>query len=198
MSLSLGPGPCPSRIAVTLQYSSYDASTGSDRDKLFQLNSIYKPDYTGSGHQPRGRDQYAILYNRYRVIRVCASVIASNGGNPAVVGLCGDSSTSAYTSLQDFLEQPGAYLRGVGTNGVGMQFITQSYNMWDLLGVSKQTYFGDDTYAADVGSSPSQTAILHLYNSLIGGGLTTGSFVEMLTRLDIDVEFFDPKQLGGS
>lgn len=39
---------------------------GSDTD-LFNLNSIYDPDRTHAGHQPKGRDQLSVLYQRYRV-----------------------------------------------------------------------------------------------------------------------------------
>ena len=35
---------------------------------LYSCNSIYDPDYTGVGHQPLGRDQFADFYDRYVVL----------------------------------------------------------------------------------------------------------------------------------
>lgn len=46
---------------------------------VFNLGSIFDPDYTGVGHQPAFHDQWATLYNRYRVIGVRYKVIFRTG-----------------------------------------------------------------------------------------------------------------------
>lgn len=68
---------------------------------MFRLNSVYDPDYTATGHQPRGYDQWAALYAYYRVHVATYSVTASNY-NPdttdqAQQQLCG-SFVSEYSS----------------------------------------------------------------------------------------------------
>lgn len=42
---------------------------GTDRNAfyLFSLNSLFDPDITSGGHQPRGFDQYSVLYGKYQV-----------------------------------------------------------------------------------------------------------------------------------
>lgn len=37
-------------------------------DRLFRCNSLYDPDYTGSGHQPLGFDEMAVIYDHYEVL----------------------------------------------------------------------------------------------------------------------------------
>ena len=45
-----------------------DPGTGTIATYSFRTNSMYDPDRTGIGHQPRGFDQYAVNYNHYTVI----------------------------------------------------------------------------------------------------------------------------------
>lgn len=47
---------------------------------VFRLNSLYDPDLTGTGHQPYGFDQYAALFNRYKVDKVTVDVIFTTPG----------------------------------------------------------------------------------------------------------------------
>lgn len=37
-------------------------------DHLFRSNSLYDPDYTGTGHQPLGFDEMAVIYDHYEVL----------------------------------------------------------------------------------------------------------------------------------
>lgn len=41
----------------------------------FRLNSLYDPDYTGTGHQPRFFDQWSAIYGSYNVYKVRVKVI---------------------------------------------------------------------------------------------------------------------------
>jgi len=40
----------------------------------FRMRSIYDPDYTGGGHQPMFRDNWATLYGQYKVLKTMVSV----------------------------------------------------------------------------------------------------------------------------
>lgn len=62
--------PFPDRMSVKLLYSdvkTFALSAAGNAQTVFSLNSIYDPDVTGIGHQPRGHDELATLYKRYRV-----------------------------------------------------------------------------------------------------------------------------------
>lgn len=60
------------RLRVRLPYWDVIQMPGAGTDGyseyVLSLSSVYDPDITGSGHQPRGYDQWANLYNAYRVI----------------------------------------------------------------------------------------------------------------------------------
>jgi len=63
-------GNFPSNKTVALRYLenfTLDASGSGSATQVFSVNSIFDPNVTGVGHQPMFRDNYANLYNTYRV-----------------------------------------------------------------------------------------------------------------------------------
>jgi len=61
----------PKQMAVKLTYCDTIAIPNTDTgtaDYRFRLNSIFDPDMTGGGHQPRGHDQWATIFSKYCVI----------------------------------------------------------------------------------------------------------------------------------
>lgn len=55
---------------VTLRYSqlvTLDAGAGTMAYTVFRANSLVDPDYSGTGHQPLGRDELASVYRNYSV-----------------------------------------------------------------------------------------------------------------------------------
>ena len=68
----------PKSMAVEMVYCdeitvpSKDAGTAPFK---FRLNSIFDPDFTSGGHQPRGRDQYAAIYSKYCVVGAEVDVV---------------------------------------------------------------------------------------------------------------------------
>jgi len=59
--------PIPQRYIATMKYSQTFLLSDVSPGWTFNLNSIFDPDRTGTGHQPYGHDTFQTLYNRYRV-----------------------------------------------------------------------------------------------------------------------------------
>lgn len=105
------PGLAPSRI-VYMPYSGEHLTGGAALTyQIYRSNSIYDPDYTGTGHQPRSHDQYALYYRYYRVLGCKIKVTAfwqDGAGKTTYVGLFADSDvTTYYTNPQDLFEKYG-------------------------------------------------------------------------------------------
>lgn len=82
---------------------------------VFRMNSIFDPDHTATGHQPRFHDQIQAIYHKYCVIgakayvEILASGIPSTGGggaggNPTVFAYLDDSALADSRSLEQHIE----------------------------------------------------------------------------------------------
>jgi len=84
-----------------------------------RANSIFDPQYSVGGHQPRGHDQWALQYGQYLVHGLAYEVIhrpsALDAGTAAAMwGICGvhvggPQDTVPYGSMQDYMERPRDY-----------------------------------------------------------------------------------------
>ena len=184
-------------------------------DHTWNLTSIQDPDVTGGGHQPRGRDQWATMYEFYRVknvhVRVEGCNLAQDQTSSAVqvVGSCvGDTSTGAL-NLEDVLESPYAngwlanHWKVIQRGGVsigGNRYVrSRNFNIdkWrSIIFSSGANPDFDDLYTA-IGSSPT---LYNVYFSVYSGA-TTGIEVveyEFIIKLTYDVELRFPQSFGQS
>lgn len=67
----------------------HDVTYGSSNVQVFRTNSIYDPDYTGTGHQPLMRDLWASQYDYYTVLACDYEITLYNGG----------TDTNTYTAV---------------------------------------------------------------------------------------------------
>lgn len=99
----------PAQCTVKLAYVDsivIDAPSGPDNFSyyIFRANSAYDPDFTGTGHQPMGFDEYMKLYDHYQVkwssIKVTNMPTTSNGNaTPIVWGVHISDAASAIPSM---------------------------------------------------------------------------------------------------
>lgn len=81
---------------------------------VFSLNGAYDPDVTGTGHQPRGFDQWMALYKRFKVYKADVEIrfsVPTNATNYKVNGCWRVTNPSTYAQAtagyrtSDFIEQ---------------------------------------------------------------------------------------------
>lgn len=89
----------PDRLKTKLNYCDVvqlTASAGSPAIWQFRLNSLYAPDYSGTGHQPKWFDQLSAVYWYYKVLgaKITATFIPNqvadteaNDKGPYIVGI---------------------------------------------------------------------------------------------------------------
>jgi hypothetical protein len=95
MSISRNPdNGIPLKRVVTLAYGGQHSLAGganSYAGNVYRMNSLYDPDATGAGHQPRGFDQLVTSagpYTKFTVTRCDVTAIFKNGAaDHAFVGL---------------------------------------------------------------------------------------------------------------
>jgi len=91
------------------QYAVSSLTAGTRMGQTLRGNSVYDPDQTGTGHQPRGFDSIAALYNYYCVtassIRVRFGTAATGTG--VLVGLQADATVGTApvsSTVTEFME----------------------------------------------------------------------------------------------
>jgi len=76
----LALGSFPNTKTVNLRYVqdfSLNPGDGSTSVQVFRANSVFDPDFSGTGHQPMFRDNYAALYDTYQVNHAHITFIAA-------------------------------------------------------------------------------------------------------------------------
>jgi len=189
--------PLAQRLRTTLVYNTTVARTGlAFYDYIFRLNSLFDPDLTGAGHQPKGFDQLAALYQRYRVFKARFRVIfAPTTASMPVHCVCvPTNSSTSYTDASDAIEAP--YSKNELAVIYYNKKLTGSVDLAVLNGKSHAAYASDDTTQALISTNPSEVLNLHVFTE--AADASTAVTLYFAITIHYDVEFSDPVQLGQS
>lgn len=192
--------PIPQRYICKMKYAQAFVPGNSLGQAVFRmnLNSIFDPDRTSTGHQPYGHDTFQSLYNRYRVIscHYVVSAISSNGSNLQIATLPANEEFVAPT-ISDYRENPrGKYALQVP--GAPVKVLKGTVNLPSLTGRTKSQYMADDRYQAQFGTSPSELMVLNCNASHADESIITTTGAIFNITLVYKVELFDPKNLAQS
>lgn len=189
----------PQYTDVCLKYidsMELDTTAGLSGTYIFRANSCFDPDFTGTGHQPMGFDQWAAFYYRYRVVKSKITVIATTtnpqvAAGQAIVGVRTSAVSTTINNLQRNMELPNNQFTVVSGSP---QTKSISCN-WNIKAVANGT--NEENLSAEVTNNPQQDEYFYVY----WGGLTTlddPSQVRFIFMIDYTVRFYDPKELGQS
>ncbi len=189
----------------------------------FRLNSIFDPDVTSTGHQPRGHDQWNAIYNKYCVIgaRVIVEPLFSenySNGSCTLFGYVDDDSASDNYTIAELreLNMPGTTHKYVqlGTDSRGVHNAKRSPNLTFNVGMKK--FFGisakeqiiapraigqgdsalHSTLTAPFGFNPVATCYLKLHAD--NTGRSTPQVLKCRVTIKYMVVCHDPKEIGSS
>lgn len=188
-------------VVVTLKYVSILSKTAAASTtagvNIYRLNSLYDPDYTGTGAQPYGFDQLAAMYAKYQVLSATAvnewgvGQLGTFTGDrvPLVVG-CTNTTIPGLTlnneTLAELPESSTAMAPCIG--GQSVKTFTKFSPQYNL-GLK------DDTTIASVGTNPSQVSYINLWVSNTG---TAAQPYVVTTTITYRVRFFQATPNGGS
>lgn len=151
------PTGVPDRVITKFKYQDQIYLTSATTvQHVFRINSLYDPDSTGTGHQPRGYDQWAAMYEKYRVnaCKVSVSIVNAVNASQKVFMWADANQFPGALTFQDCAELPEGRATVIvpssaaSTSNYGFK---RYYSMKKLAGVSYQ----DDIYSAAFGANPS-------------------------------------------
>lgn len=198
--MNVGRQVMPRRYFTKLAYDSgnigYTVSTGLGNHG-FRINSLFDPDFSGVGHQPRGFDQLAGLYYNYIVHGCKITVYAQNlsAGQQGVMALTQKTVSSTPTNIREVLESGDTIKKATFTTDRPL-VMSRYISLPRLFGVSKDKYRSEGGFGAGVGASPEGQA--YCYVSWQNLNETTSTGFNIRAQLKFLCEFFDPRILPTS
>jgi len=138
------------------------ASAGSPGLWQFRMNSLFDPDFTGTGHQPQWFDQLSAVYSRYRVLgakitakfvpgTVNATEAADTG--PYIVGITTKIGSTFAASTYAAILEDGNSVNSIVVDkqgGNNLRVLTNTYSPMRDTGLDPY----DDTLGALVSANP--------------------------------------------
>lgn len=125
-------------------------------DHNWLMNSVYDPDSTGGGGQPKYHDQMTLLYKYYIVTGV--KVKLTGCVNSASTGACNfvmfpDTAIYGPDSQRNVMDKNRTVSRVINHDKPIFK-LNKFYKMHDILGITAQHYKSDNQYRASVGGNP--------------------------------------------
>lgn len=147
-------------------------SLGLCGHKLFRLNSIYDPDFSGSGHQASTHDQMALLFEDYVVTKCDYKVkIYNSAVVPVLVGVyCTDVGVTS-TNPTDIVEQGQCQWTIMTPPGGSQDYVefVGTVDLPSLMGKSYENYIDSDTYNTNFGANPGDAGFLDIFYAAANG-----------------------------
>jgi hypothetical protein len=187
----------PSAVRLLMSYSTtvnMTSTVGALATYIMTGNGLFDPDVTGSGLQPLGFDQWATLYQRYRVIASNIQVSFSTPGATTNatgsfdVALTPSNTSSVYSTFTAAASAPFSKYRTF--NGNGSQGITLKSKMdtSTVAGVTHAAVLAEDILQASVSANPSDMWFWHICAQTVD--LSTTGTVYLVIKVTYLVDFF--------
>lgn len=194
--------PFPDSITVALPYCAqlnYATSAAAVlTNQSWSMNSVFDPDYTGGGHQPQGFDEYAALYDSYRVNYVDVELMACLDYDATETVMFAVNEHQGTTSVTDFdaagenIGSVVGILTFVGAGQRGKNELVYKKRVYPnkIMGLNWAQYLTDPNSSSAVTGSPGYVPRL-----TFGVGSPDGSAqpVHTITRMVYNVSFFKKK-----
>lgn len=212
---SMNKSPFPPYKLYKLQYTDHtnlittgSGSTALGAQKLINLNSVYDPDQSGTGHQPFGYDELAAVYNRYKVLGCSVDLYftdtlgtGNDGGGQTVCWQINNPSNSGSTiaGLQTNVVRERSMGGGCHLSDTDVRKRIKFFiPMYKAAGITKLQFNSDpDNYTGAVTSNPGNLIQLALASADLRGDTNTKS-VLCHYRLTYHVIMYDRKILSQS
>ncbi len=158
----------PKTFATSLPYGATilinPGASGATGTYTFRANSLFDPDVTSAGHQPRYFDSFAPQYLRYRVVGSEIRIHCTNADtlNPQIAGIELSSNSTAQTNALALLEDPQVRTVQLSQSTAGGNTKTTRKG-FSLRKAAGRLAMGDEDYSALFTANPSQEWFFHIF-----------------------------------
>jgi len=161
--------------------------------QTYALNSLYDPDYSGSGTQPVGFDEIMTMFYYYRVISVRVRISCTNAGSAGIIAVTPSRDATLPTQITAMAANDGSVSELIaGTYGQNKKVIVKDINIAQFLGLKSN--IGDDLHGTVTGS-PSRVLYLHIGLEEID---LSAKDMSLFCEFEFRTKFYNPLQLDNS
>jgi len=189
----------PDRYECSLKYVEEVtfSGTGTTTNQVMRLNSLFDPNFTGVGHQPKYFDQLAAVYGTYIVLSTDFNVKLSNANSNSVRYAIAVSDVSqSVTGVQDLSESKRAVSGFLGLNS-GYRSVAQHSGSINMATLHGDKYVdAQDNLQSGVAASPQDPAYLTI--AVADANLTAAVSVFCEITMDFHCAFKDFTEAGAS
>lgn len=193
----LVPNPFRAKDIVKMKYCTqvnFNPALLNAASHIFRANSIFDPDFTGSGGQPYGHDQYQAIYTSYRVLK---STIRCTWGPGGLAGQGGSHQGCGYTvALQPTTNDPTDSLYGACINGARTTMAGNTDRPVNVFQSYDSKSIEYDGQSADFGTNPDNEVYFRC-TRWSPNGTDLNSIIAVI-QIEYTVELTKPKYLGVS
>lgn len=199
-NLVLSKAPVPNKFATKLRYADnivIQPLSGLVGVHIFNANGLYDPDTTGTGHQPRGFDEFMSMYDHYTVIgaKITAWFCGSSGSatnSPTVIGIALKDFTNLPTTKNDYMEGRNVVstLLAFDNETHEVKRLTKTFSTRKFLGVSKP--LASSVLRGSASGNPTEDAYFHIFAQALQPANIDPIRVQVV--IDYLVVFTEPKQ----
>lgn len=196
-SRGMGPkfDPFPAKMRATMRYSQVIEllpTAGVPAPYLFRANSIFDPDFTGTGHQPYGHDQWQAIYNHYNVRSCVITMTPCAANSDQIFGVTLTDDSTVQSDYNTIREIKGTRMAICKEAGGAPPTVTNYFNVNQNFDIPFQK-----ATSASFGQNPSEGMIFHCWSE--GPGATTGgSTNRYMITLTYDVDMWEMRDLNQS
>lgn len=205
MRLTRG-SPCADTAIVKLRYVdnfTFSSGIGIATHYTFRANGIYDPNYTGTGHQPMGFDQWNNFYSKWVVIGSRIKVTVWSNGTSAsadagMVGVVLQNEVSSVTDITTLRERNFGRFKAL-TNASGSaasRTVSCNYSPRKHFGIPKNEV-EDDQYTGTASADPSRQGYYSCYWLPVASSVTDNA-IYGTAEIEYIVKYFDRHDLSGS
>lgn len=171
------------------------STAGTLNNYMFSANNIFDPNVTGTGHQPMGHDQWAILFNHYIVLgsKITIKVIPTAATtSPANVGIyLTDTVVPPYTTASEFVEARRGVVKSLVPGTTRTTYLSNTFSCKKFFNI-KDVKDNALRLGAVMNNSPTDQAVFDFWYQTVDGATATVYFQVII---DYIVMFSEPKDL---
>ncbi|AKV62282.1 putative capsid protein [Fiddler Crab associated circular virus] len=200
-NLVLSKAPIPNTFSTKLRYSESvsvnPGASGVAGVYVMNASSCYDPNTTGTGHQPRGFDQWMTMYDHFTVIgaKITAqfSITGQADDRALICGIALKDANGVYADKNDYMEGRNVVSKlvsGGATGDARTVTLSKTYSAKKFLGISKP--LASSLIRGTSSANPSENAYFHLFAAPTGNADLDNIPIQVL--IDYLVVFTEPQQ----